>query len=260
MYAYDLLAMLVSLILLSYASLEDIKKREISDRVWLVLLLFGVLVRAMDIMANPTLDHAFDLFVSMAIPIGLFLLMYYLGLLFGGADAKAFICLSLTVPKPPASLPIINGYLLPIYILSIFNNAILLSLTTIPLNLAYNVSWLLKGHPLYDGLEAESAAKKAVAFFTCRKVKASIVRSSPNFTSAEELVKASDGTERRRIKLMYRLAADDDGEDEVLPDAEYILAHYYVPLVVFITLGFLASILVGDLVMSLVQTIMTPFM
>jgi len=258
MYAYDLLAILASLSLLSYASVEDIKKREISDRVWLALILFGVLVRFMDVMANPTLDHAFDLTVSMAVPIGLFLLMYYLGLLFGGADAKAFMCMALTVPKPPTSVPIINGYLLPFYVLSIFNNAILLSLSMILLNLAYNVSWLLKGHPLFDGLEAESASKKAVAFFTCRKVKTSIVKSSPNFTSAEELIQAPDGTKRRRIKLMYRLT--DNGEDEELPDAEYVLAHYYVPLVVFITLGFVASVLVGDLVMSLVQIIVAPFM
>lgn len=258
MYAYDLLAILTSLSLLTYASLEDVKKREITDRVWLALLLFGVLVRVMDVMANPTLDHAFDLIVSVAVPIGLFLLMYYLGLLFGGADAKAFICLAVTVPKPPKSVPIMNGYLLPFYVLSIFNNAILLSLSTILLNLAYNISWLLKGHPLFEGLEAESTSKKAVAFFTCRKVKTSVVRSSPNFTSAEEIAKAPDGTERRRIKLMYRLS--DNGEDEVLPDAEYVLAHYYVPLVVFITLGFVASILVGDLVMSIVQIIMSPFM
>jgi len=259
MYAYDLLAILASLALLSYASMEDIKKREISDRVWLALLLFGTLARAMDMMANPTLAHAFDLIISMAVPIGLFLLMYYLGLLFGGADAKAFMCMALAIPKPPTSVPIIDGYLLPFYALSLFNNSILLSLSTILLNLASNISRLLKGHPLFDGLEAESSAKKAVAFFTCRKVKTSIVKSSPNFTSAEELIEAPDGTKRRRIKLMYRLA-DDDGEVEPLPDVEYVLAHYYVPLVVFITLGLVASVLVGDLVMSLVRTMMGPFM
>lgn len=258
MYTYDLLAILASLSLLSYASVEDVKKREISDRVWLTLLLFGALARVMDLMTDPTLVHAFDLIISMAVPIGLFLLMYYLGLLFGGADAKAFMCMALAVPRPPTSVPIINGYLLPFYVLSIFNNAILLSLSTILLNMASNTYWLLKGQPLFDGLEAESATKKAIAFFTCRKVKTSIVKSSPNFTTAEELIQAPDGTKRRRIKLMYRLA--DNGEDEVLPDAEYVLAHYYVPLVVFITLGFVASLLVGDLVMSLVQVIVAPFM
>jgi len=258
MYVYEIIAITASLSLLSYASVEDVRKREISDKVWLVLLLFGIAVRIMDIATQPTLDHAFYLAISAGVPALLFLLMYYLGLLFGGADAKAFICIALTVPNPPTSAPIVSGYLLPFYSISIFDNAILLSLTTILLNLVYNISWLLTGHSFFDGLEEESRAKKVIVFFTCRKVRASVVKASPNFHTAEELIQAPDGTKRRRIKLMYRLS--DGDEDETIPDVEYILAHYYVPLVVFITIGFVASILGGDLIMLIVQTIMTPFM
>jgi len=257
MYIYEVIALIASLSLLSYASLEDIKKREISDKVWLVYLLFGILVRFMDMLTNPTIDHVFDILISIGVPIGLFLLMYYLGLLFGGADAKAFICIALTVPKPLTSSPIVSGYLLPFYSISIFDNAILLSLMTIPLNLAYNVSWLLTGHSLFDGLEKEPITKKVIAFFTCRKVKASVVKSSPNFHTAEELIQAPDGTKRRRIKLMIRLSEGE--EDEAIPDAEYILAHYYLPLIVFVTLGFIASLLVGDIIVLIVQIIVTPF-
>lgn len=212
----------------------------------------------MDIATNPTLGHVFDLVLSIGVPTGLFLAMYYLGLLFGGADAKAFMCIALTDPNPPTSIPIVSGYLLPFYSISIFDNAILLSLTTILLNLAYNISWLLTGHSFFNGLERESTAKKIVVFFTCRKVRASIVKTSPNFHTAEELIQAPDGTKHRRIKMMYRLS--DDDENETIPDVEFILAHYYVPLVVFITIGFVVSLLVGDLIMIAVKTIMTPFM
>ena len=72
----------------------------------------------------------------------------------------------------------------------------------------------------------------------------------------EELIQAPDGTRRRRIKMMYRLSEGD--EEEAIPDAEYILAHYYVPLVVFIMMGLVASLLVGDLIMLIVKAIVTP--
>jgi Flp pilus assembly protein protease CpaA len=258
MYVYEIIALITSVFTLSYASIEDVKKREISDKVWLVLLLCGVMVRIIDIASNLTVDYIFELLISIGVPTGLFLLMYYLGLLFGGADAKAFICLALTLPKPLTSLPILSGYLLPLYVISIFDNSILLSLTVIPVNMAYNIYWLLNGHSLFDGLEAEPLTKKVIVFFTCRKIRASVLKSSPNFHTAEEMAQNPDGTTHRRIKLMIRLSEDDG--NEVIPNAEYILAHYYIPLIVFITLGLITSILLGDLIMLIVKTIMTPFM
>ncbi|MBO3804215.1 MAG: prepilin peptidase, partial [Candidatus Brockarchaeota archaeon] len=157
-------------------SVEDVKKREISDRVWLVFLFFGLAARAFDVAALPTPGHVLDLVVSIAIPSALSFGLFYLGF-FGGADAKAFMCIALSNPKPPASLPLFGGYLLPFYSMSIFNNSVILSLSAILPNLAFNLSWLASGRPLFEGLEGEAAWKKAVAFFTCRKAKITDVRS-----------------------------------------------------------------------------------
>ncbi|MGQ9514467.1 MAG: A24 family peptidase [Thermoproteota archaeon] len=255
MYIYEVLSILVSIIILTYASFEDVRKREISDSVWLVYLLFGLIFRAADIATVPTLGHFFDLIISITVPASLFIALFYFGF-FGGADAKTFMCIALSNPKPSASLPIFDGYLLPFYSLSIFDNSVILSLSTILLNLSSNICWLISRKPLFDGLESEARWKKIVAFFTCRKARKEDVRSSPSYYSAERLVRAQDGTSKRQIKLIYRLDEDDT---ESLPDSEYILAHYTVPLIVFVTIGFLVSIFLGDIIMLLVSIITKPF-
>ena len=255
MYAYEASSFAISIALLAYASIEDVKKREISDRVWLVFAFFGLVARAIELATFPTLSHFLDLAVSIAIPSVLFLGLFYLGF-FGGADAKAFMCIALSNPKPSNSIPIFDGYLLPYYALSIFNNSVILSLSTILLNLAFNLSWLISGRPLFDGLEAESTWKKVVAFFTCRKARTAEVRSSPSFCAAEVVERSKDGASRRRIKLIYRLDEDDE---ELLPDSEYVLAHFTVPLIVFVVIGFLTSLLFGDIIILLVLVIFGRF-
>ncbi|MBO3804283.1 MAG: hypothetical protein JTT11_10540, partial [Candidatus Brockarchaeota archaeon] len=75
---------------------------------------------------------------------------------------------------------------------------------------------------------------------------------SPSFYAAEVVERSENGTKKRRIKLVYRF--DEEG-DEALPDADYVLAHYAVPLIVFVTAGLLASALVGDVIILLVVAV-----
>jgi preflagellin peptidase FlaK len=252
MYAYEIFSILVSIAILAYASFEDIKKREISDKIWIIYLFFGLIFRALDLATMPTLTHFFDLLISIALPASLFLILFYLGF-FGGADAKAFMCIALSNPKPSNSIPIFDGYLLPFYSMSIFNNSVLISLSTILLNIASNLCWIISRKPLFDGLEDEATWKKIIAFFTCKKARKEDVKSSPSYCPAEIVVRTQDGLSKRQIKLIYRF---DDDDTESLPDSEYILAHYTIPLIVFITIGLLVSILFGDIIILVVSTIM----
>jgi preflagellin peptidase FlaK len=256
MYPYEAFSLLTSIALLAYASIEDVKKREISDRIWLIFTLFGLATRAIDLAYFPNLGHFLDIVISIAIPTILFLGLFYLGL-FGGADAKALICIALSNPKPPSSLPLLVGYLLPYYSLSIFDNSVILSLSIIPLNLAFNLSWLISGRKLFEGLEEEATWKKVVAFFTCRKARSADVRSSPSFCAAEVVKMSKKGESKRCIRLVYRLG---DDNEELLPDSEYVLAHYTIPLIVFVTMGFLASVLIGDIIIMLIGDIVGPFL
>jgi preflagellin peptidase FlaK len=84
-----------------YASWSDWKKREVSNKVWAVLAPLALLLTSIQYVL---FDGDLLLYVlSFAVTSGLAIVLFYAGA-FGGADAKALICLSLALPQYPASL------------------------------------------------------------------------------------------------------------------------------------------------------------
>ena len=92
--------------------------------------------------------------------------MLYVGL-FGGADFKAFICLSIALPMNPlpslSLLPSIN----PIFPLSIFYNAYFFSISMIIYSILMNVNWkIVKGKELFNNLAKTSFIMKITALIS----------------------------------------------------------------------------------------------
>ena len=91
----------ITLIILTVASVCDIRTREVPDKVWLI---YGPAGLALTIYRT-YVDPSQLLFT--AVSIGFSILLAF-GLVFfgvsGGADAKGLICLSLTLPLPPTIL------------------------------------------------------------------------------------------------------------------------------------------------------------
>ncbi len=105
----DLIAVIVSIVFLGYATYSDIKSRRVSNWVWRIMVLIAI----------PLLIPRLNAYTAVSIVfMSLFaLLLYYMGLflqrfgfkhgLYGGADAKALISLSIMMPEwPVKSYPI----------------------------------------------------------------------------------------------------------------------------------------------------------
>jgi len=100
---FDMIASFSSLAFLGYAAYSDIKSRRVSNRLWIAML----------IVALPLFILRFNLYnlVSAAFMSLFALLLYYMGVflqrfglkhgLYGGADAKALIALSIMMPEWP---------------------------------------------------------------------------------------------------------------------------------------------------------------
>lgn len=89
---------LLGSIVLLYAIWTDLTARRVSNRVWLVTLGLGALLGAYDLILGtpPTI-----FFILVPVIMALAYLMWRLRLLFGGADAKCIMAFALLAPYPP---------------------------------------------------------------------------------------------------------------------------------------------------------------
>jgi len=235
------LQILISGTMLGIASFLDIRTREISNKLWLAFLPFSTLVILLTIVTDLTQIPL--IVTSIAITSGIALLIFYLGL-YGGADAKALI--SLSIAHPTASIPPLHTPMLP---LTTLTNSLCLMLLSTPIALIKNVYWKTTTRKaLFDGLEHEALWRKIAALFLCVKVsKASI---KPYHMIAEQ--HPEEGV--RHLKLFQQIVDEDTMVDEKIP--EFVFIAYSLPMLPFILAGYLISLTIGDLIFHLLTLIM----
>lgn len=240
------------------ASWYDLKFREIPDKLWMVSAPIGLLL---------TLIQAFiydsrllqTLAISVIVVSAISVTVFYLGL-FGGADAKALVTLSLTMPTPPSLL---NGMgkALPLFTVTVFNNAILTSALLSIALLTYNLLWkALTKSDLFEGLESEPSHRKFIVLITGYKVKAEKLLEKKFIYPLEE-VEIGDREEIvRRITLSVRIEDDEDVNrriDTLKNLNGYVWISPALPFLIFITIGFFTSLIVGDMILILVKAVFT---
>jgi len=134
----DVVRLMVGIIILTYASISDIKTRRASNLLWIIMGTIGgilLIVQYITIGFENILQLIF-----IPIMIALMYVLFQLRLLFGGADAKAVMALAILVPIQPTiqGFPLWGNSFMP-YSWVIFSNALILFLF-IPLSLLiYNI-------------------------------------------------------------------------------------------------------------------------
>jgi len=249
----------LSLILLSYASWHDYRKREVPNEVWMLLAPSGLILTLAQIFIASQGSLIPSLVLSFFTVTGIALVLFYLGV-FGGADAKALICLSLILPFPPASLRPPLGVISPLFPLSIFDNAILTSaLTTVGI-LAYNLTWSVKaGEKLFEGLEGESSWKKFLVLITGYKVEPTKFREKPHLIPLERLTEEDNGRITRRLRVFINVNEEETGTENLDRFSEKLNGKIWatpsLPFMIFITVGLVLTLLLGDAILWLASQI-----
>lgn len=248
----ELFRVLVSLAFLLYASWSDLKSREVDDRVWLVFAPTALLLTLPQLLQPQSL---LMFAISLSVTSALALLLFYAGM-FGGADAKALICLAIALPTPTQHLfhPVFH-VVSPIYPLTIFCNAVLLAALAVPCMAVKNLAWKRRvGGRLFEGLEDEPLWRKILTFMCGYKVKLDDLKRKGHLYPLESISINNAGGIRRRLVLTL----GDEERDEVVGR----LVHAFqegrlsgevwvtpgLPFLVFITMGLATALLIGDLV------------
>ena len=216
------LRIILALGMLGYASYTDVTKREISDFVWVV---FGALAAVL-IIFEPNLSDAlinigFSLVVAPVV-----LIIWRIGF-FGGADAFAIIVLAALVPQITLS----DGMITPFTILT---NAVLISILPLFFNLFRNLIEIGRKTDIFEGFK-EPTGKKIMAMFLGYRAK------NPKYGFSIE----KKAGKNKKLNLVLHHA--EYAEFCTTPNTWITPG---VPYMLFITAGFIAQLLFGDVIFN----------
>jgi len=254
----------VCLFFLAVASFFDFKSREVPDWVWLLFAPIGLALTLSLLALNGWhMNMVVSWIIVLVVVSGLSIALFYLGF-FGGADAKALICLAIAMPDKP-SLPTKLALKSPIWWLhmplpiSAFNNSVLMaSLLTLAF-ITKNIADLIRGEEIFKGLEDESFPKKILAFITGYRVNVEKLRSKRHhYLLIEDFNKCSDGSIKRRLKLLNLINSHENKREEALDGVHgKVWVTPGLPFLAFITVGFAIAVFIGDIILWIISLALT---
>lgn len=251
---FDGTRVFLCLAFLVYASWSDYKTREVSNKVWaffaplaFALASFQFLMFAPESLYN----YALSFIITSALSVALF----YAGA-FGGADAKALICLSLALPSYPTYLlqpP--QNIVSPIFPIIVFTNAVLLAALTVVYAILRNLVWKSRNEKgLFEGLEEESVGRKVLTLLCGYKVKITQLETGEHLYPLEDTYVTETGESRRRLLIFPK---DEERESIVERISKAVSGGKLekevwvtpgLPMLIFITAGLIVALTFGDII------------
>jgi preflagellin peptidase FlaK len=207
--------------------------------------------------------------LSFGVTVGLAFLLFYVGG-FGGADSKAFMCIALALPFAPLKLftPLLAGAISPtsqiIFPITIFGNAVLFAAASCIYIILRNLIWHKKTKTkMFQGtLASESIAKKFIVLITGYKMSISKVKEKWHIFPLEDI---EDDLVKIKRKLVV-VPHDDEGREKIVERLSkaaeeskidsYVWATPGLPMLIFVTLGLVVALFLGDFVWLLVRFIL----
>jgi preflagellin peptidase FlaK len=261
---FDAARIILCLSFLIYASWSDYKTREVSNKVWVIMGPVALILTSFQFLvySPQPLQLVIAYGLSFAITSALAIVVFYAGG-FGGADAKALMCIALALPiYPNHLLPQPVGFVSPLFPITIFTNSVLLGAFSVFYALSRNILWKLRNKKrIFEGIENESFGRKIIALISGYKVKVSKMEKGHLFP-LEDVEMDEEGNYKRKLlafpnyeereEIIARIT--DNVENEKLSGG--VWATPGLPLLIFITVGLIISITYGDIVWVLISSIL----
>lgn len=222
----NIIRIILAFSMLSLATVIDIRKREINDILWIGFAGIAVLL----FFLNGDIWKTFVLTAISLIIAPIALLIWRLGV-FGGADALCLIVLSALAPMSTLGTFQITPF-------TTLTNAALLSIIPIFINIARNVSAILRGTDIFKGLDA-SRLDKVIAFCVGYRAR------NPKYSFSIEKIDGSS----KKLDFSFKHAEKTDfsttSDTWVTPG---------IPYLIYITAGFVIQIFYGDIIFNMIYS------
>jgi preflagellin peptidase FlaK len=251
----ELASIVVTLFFFSISSIYDLKTREVDDWVWLIYGPIGLSLTILRLLLDAS--NLVLTLLAIGVTTGVALALGYFGL-FGGADAKAMICLGLTLPLNPTIIHPLLGYVHPFFPIVVVIIAFLCSASlSVWFGLKNLVTYLRFGRRMFDGLENETAWRKIMACILGYPAKFSKLRSTFYLYPMEE-AKRDNSVTHRSLKLY--ISAETDREQLVSELSNAMKPEFNgevwvtpgIPMLLFMLVGLILALIFGDIVFSAV--------
>ncbi len=245
-----------AIILFTYASWSDWKYREIDDKIWMIMTLIGLISIIIELTTTHINSYELILMIiSIALSFTIGFTLFYLDL-FGGADSKALMALSILIPTS-RHIGLRNYNSHPIIPLAMLNNSIILSLSVSILILIKNLIDIIEGEKIFEEIENINLLKKILIIITSYRIPIEKLRSKKFIYPIEE-ISIHNGKIKRQVKIRIGISFGEEELEKILEYADkgLISGKIWVtpglPMIIFIFLGFIISILFGDLIFMLI--------
>jgi len=260
----------ISLLFLIYASWSDYKTREVSNSVWILYAppAFALTFAELLLYEEEFTQMMFFYGLSFGLTAAFAIILFYTGG-FGGADAKALMCLALALPFYPEPLlpkPLLGG-ISPIshvfFPFTVFSNSVLLAAATAAYLFLHNIIWHKKtGRKIFEeNLDKESFEKKILTMVTGYKVPLSKVKQKWHLYPLEDVEEENGGFRRKlvlipkdeeRNAIVERLAkAAETGKIQ-----DMVWATPGLPMLIFITAGLIIALFFGDIIWICISSLL----
>jgi len=241
----DIYRVVFSLLILAYACYYDIRKRSVSNIVWLVMVGVGIASAGYCTIVQG-MSFLILLIFSTAITGAVSYIFFRLGL-FGAADAKALICIAVLFPTQPRFTILSHNFpLFDVSVPVVFPFALTVLLNAAVLALAIPISLFFRN---LHTLGLKEFTRNAAMCFVAYRVTIDRLRSDRFARLTHTYEEIDDYLTRRyslggtpiNSKIVQHLKAY-HREKKV---AAEVWVTPELPFILFITLGFLASCLLG---------------
>jgi len=250
----------ISLVFLVYASWSDYKTREVSNNVWILYAPPAFALTFTELFLYEDMQTMLFYGASVGLTAAFAIILFYSGG-FGGADAKALMCLALALPFYPEPLPLtpLLGEISPIshifFPFTIFSNSVLLAAATAAYMFLRNIFWHRKtGRKIFEeDLDKEPLGKKILTMITGYKVSFNRLKQKWHLYPLED-VEEKEREFRRKLVVIPR-DEDRNAIVERLGNAvdagkiqDMIWATPGLPMLIFITVGLIIALFFGDII------------
>ncbi|MBC7130162.1 hypothetical protein H5T51_02935, partial [Candidatus Bathyarchaeota archaeon] len=192
------------------------------------------------------------------------IILFYAGA-YGGADAKALMCLALALPFYPQSLTSvfsvdISPTMQLFFPLAVFSNSVLFAALTAIYMLFHNLLWRWRaGKSLFEGEQQQASIwRKILVLLTSYKLPIEKLEAKWHIYPMEDVEEAEKTVIRKLI--VFPKDSERDVIVKRLADAikrglipNQVWATPGLPMLIFITLGLIVALVFGDVVWILVR-------
>lgn len=222
----DVVRIVIALAMLGLASVIDLKKRVINDKLWICFSVLSLLL----LFAGPNIWNELKIIGLSLIISPIALILWRFGI-FGGADALCLIVLASLAPMSNVN----QGQVSPFTTLS---NASILTVFPLFINLGRNIVKMIQGNDIFDSIH-ESKLKKILAMFLGYRSK-----NPKHGFSIEQII---DGKRHLNFSLKHAEKSSFcyDSDVWVTPGLPYVL---------YITGGFIIQVVYGDLILGIIHS------